>query len=530
MSPTRRPEMTRRAAIGAGAALCVGLGPALGQTATQATPPSEASVPPPRRAITVLCDHDAPSLDPHLTAGAAAASVARNVYDTLVRVEDGRATPSLATQWVLSRDGRVAELRILEGATFHSGAPIDAEAARFSIQRLLRLGPGAAWALAGTLAPEGVEAVAPDLLRLKLTAPHAALLGALSTVAILDPTLVGPNLGRDEGRAWLRNHVAGSGPFTIRSVEPGERIVFERVAGAWRGGGGDLATVNWQVEPDAGAQRLRLQRGEAQLVVGLSAEAERALEGRAGVATLVAPGFSILSLRLRTQGGAFADAALRRATVAAFDPAALAALAAPATALAAPLPAIWGGRESWAAQGPDPAAARAEMARAKAPERPIQIAYVEGRPGHAEAAGLLRATLAGLGLDARVTGLSLPAALAAVAAAEAPDAFVVEMAQAYPDPDALAWPGWRGARPPDWRNPGFASEAADGAIFEGRTQFDEATRIAAYGRLAAIARDEAAAIFGVVTARRFAYAADLLGFRAGAGEGEGVDFAALHFG
>jgi peptide/nickel transport system substrate-binding protein len=520
MSPTRRHELTRRAAIGAGAALWAGLTPARAQTATDARQAA-----PPRRAITVLCDHDAPGLDPHLAAGAAAASVARNVYDTLVRVEGGRATPSAATQWRLSDDGRVAEFRILEGATFHSGAPIDAEAARFSIQRLLRLGPGPAWALAETLAPEGVEAVAPDLLRLSLKAPHAALLGALSTVALLDPTLVAPNLARDEGRAWLRTHVAGSGPFTIRSVEPGERIVFERVAGAWRGGGGDLASVSWQVEPDAAAQRLRLQRGEAQLVVGLSAEAERALAGRAGVTTLVAPSFSVLSLRLRMQGGPFADAALRRATIAAFDAAALAALAAPATALAGPLPPPWG--EPLAAAGPDLAAARAEMAQAKAPERPVVVAYVEGRPGHGEAAELLRGTLAGMGLPARASGLSLSAFVAAASAPEPPDAFVVEMAPAYPDPDALAWPGWRGAQPPDWRNPGFASDVADATILEGRTRFDVPAREVAYRRLARVARQEAAAIFGVATARRFAYASDLIGFAASPGEGEGVDFSAL---
>lgn len=92
----------------------------------------------------------APStLDPAWACGLPEISFLQNFYVRLVQhgtkeshegtreIDYSVVEPYLADSWEMSEDGLVYTFHLKEGFTFPSGAPIDAEAVRYSFQRVL---------------------------------------------------------------------------------------------------------------------------------------------------------------------------------------------------------------------------------------------------------------------------------------------------------------------------------------------------------------------------------------------------------
>ncbi len=82
------------------------------------------------------------TLDPAEVFEFTAAEYAANVYDRLVtyppdNVEDLRG--NVAESWTISDDGKTYTFKIRDGITFHSGNPLTAEDAAWSLQRVVKL-------------------------------------------------------------------------------------------------------------------------------------------------------------------------------------------------------------------------------------------------------------------------------------------------------------------------------------------------------------------------------------------------------
>ena len=102
-------------------------------TAFSAVPASAA----PRKDVTIGVRLEPPHLDP--TAGAAAAIgeiVYANVFEGLTRIDRNAAVkPALAEKWDVSADGKTYTFTLRKGATFHDGAPFNADAVKFTYDR-----------------------------------------------------------------------------------------------------------------------------------------------------------------------------------------------------------------------------------------------------------------------------------------------------------------------------------------------------------------------------------------------------------
>ena len=60
------------------------------------------------------------------------------VYDRLVYIDDeGLPQPWIAESWEISDDGKVITFKIREGIKFHDGTDVDANAVKFSYDRIL---------------------------------------------------------------------------------------------------------------------------------------------------------------------------------------------------------------------------------------------------------------------------------------------------------------------------------------------------------------------------------------------------------
>lgn len=167
-----------------------------------------------------------PNLDP--TSGAAAAVdeiVYANLFEGLTRVApDGSIVPGLASSWDVKQDGKVYDFHLRSGVKFHDGADFDASDVVFTLDRArMPESTNAQKALFAGI--EKVEAVAPDLARVTLTAPDGAFPWKM---AWGDAVMVDP-----ASAATLATHPVGTGPFAFGEWRQGDRVTLEAFPGYW---------------------------------------------------------------------------------------------------------------------------------------------------------------------------------------------------------------------------------------------------------------------------------------------------------
>lgn len=177
------------------------------------------------------------------------------VAETLVGADDGGLpVPGLATAWTPSADGLNWRLTLREGATFHDGTPVTAEAAAASLRRAkAQPGPFATVPVAEITAPDARTVL------LRLTEPFAPLPAFLahSSAQVLAPASF------DETGAVRR--VIGSGPYRIVSMEPTLRMEVARFEG-WTGPKPAIERATYQVVPRSETRAVMAESGQADLV------------------------------------------------------------------------------------------------------------------------------------------------------------------------------------------------------------------------------------------------------------------------
>jgi peptide/nickel transport system substrate-binding protein len=119
------------------------LGGAQGPVGAQAVP----------RQLRIAIGIDADRLDPAEQTTTTIANIVDYVFETLVDLHPTKGTivPRLATRWQVSRDGLTYTFTLRRGVRFHDGTPLNAEAVKFSLERLKD--PKVAMALRFLVAP-----------------------------------------------------------------------------------------------------------------------------------------------------------------------------------------------------------------------------------------------------------------------------------------------------------------------------------------------------------------------------------------
>lgn len=136
--------------------------------------------------------------------------IAGHIYDSLVRMENGRPVPHLAHAWEADRDGKRWTFRLRKGVYFHHGKELDSTDAAFSLDRLRLAPPGTLYrALFRKI--RHVRVVDERTFTVELATPLALLPELLSTgrAAVLPA-----DLGRRDPSRFQKKPV-GTGPFKL---------------------------------------------------------------------------------------------------------------------------------------------------------------------------------------------------------------------------------------------------------------------------------------------------------------------------
>lgn len=188
--------------------------------------------------LVVANNFDASSLDPAVAYEFTSCFTIMNVYDTLVKIEDGEAVPRMAKSWDVSEDKLTWTFNIRENMKFASGNDIDAEAVKFSLNRSMEMGKGPSWMLNEVMTPENIEVLDKYTIQFKLKKPTSYFLSVLynTCASIVDPEVVKSHEKDDDwGENWLNSHSgdAASGPYKLVNWEQGDSITLERNENYW---------------------------------------------------------------------------------------------------------------------------------------------------------------------------------------------------------------------------------------------------------------------------------------------------------
>ncbi|MDQ3695672.1 MAG: ABC transporter substrate-binding protein [Chloroflexota bacterium] len=249
------------------------------------------------RTLIIAVPSDIQNLDPTLSSGdpmtqEVLTAVYAYLIDFEVTEEDGvmvgdpnNFVGDVAESYEISDDGLTVTFHIRPGITFANGDPIDANAVKFTYDRIFGQG-GVTAALTQMAAVEGADSivVVDDLtVEFRLATANDLLFGNMAQFghSILNPNVVEPHMTDDDPWAheWLSANTTGteSGAYIIESREPGNQIVLARNPNYWREVANDRIIL--QIIPDASSRLAQLQAGAVDIAYGISSNDLPGLEG-----------------------------------------------------------------------------------------------------------------------------------------------------------------------------------------------------------------------------------------------------------
>jgi peptide/nickel transport system substrate-binding protein len=135
--------------------------------------------------------------------------------------------PQLALSQETFADGKEMTIKLRPGVKFHDGEPLDAEAAKFSIERHMTL--PTSFRKSELASVDHVEVMDPLTIKLVLNKPFAPLVAQLTDRAGM---MVSPKAAREEGDKFGQHPVC-AGPYKFVERVAQDRIVFEKFADYW---------------------------------------------------------------------------------------------------------------------------------------------------------------------------------------------------------------------------------------------------------------------------------------------------------
>jgi peptide/nickel transport system substrate-binding protein len=135
--------------------------------------------------------------------------------------------PQLALSHETSADGKEMTIKLRPGVKFHDGEPLDAEAAKFSLERHLTL--PTSFRKPELAALDHVDVVDPLTIKLILKTPYSPLIAQLTDRAGM---MVSPKAAKAAGDKFGLHPVC-AGPYKFVERVQQDRIVFEKFQDYW---------------------------------------------------------------------------------------------------------------------------------------------------------------------------------------------------------------------------------------------------------------------------------------------------------
>lgn len=302
MSPFRNSEISRRNMLkmtGATASTA-----ALGSSLVGLAAPAFAQG---KNSVTVAIPFDPPSLDPLAIEQSVPAQVTWNIYEPLLwRDPNGKIIPWLAES-IEQTSPTTAVLKLRGGVKFQNGEAFNAEAAAFSINRILDPETKSQWI--GTVNTiKGAKAVGELTLEVATHEPDPVLQGRLTVIAMMAPKWT----AEVDDQVGVQTN--GTGPYQLEEWKRNLSIEFKRNPNYW-GPAPQVESLTFRIIPEDATRFQSLNTNEIDLYLGvLPDQLNQAPKFKAGISQ----NYSFLRLS-NMETSAIADPRIRQAMNYAID-------------------------------------------------------------------------------------------------------------------------------------------------------------------------------------------------------------------
>jgi len=372
-----------------------------------------------------------------------------NFYEQLVRYDSAsdKVYPVLAEKWDTSSDGLVWTFYLKKGVKFHSGDEMTAEDVKFSIDRTMQRGKGAAYIWGPVKAIDVV-----DKYTVKFTLEYPAPLDMIASAGYCAHIFSkkytearGKEKG-DDGHKWFaEGNECGTGPYKLESHSKAEIVMkkFDDYWGGWEGKHFDIAVI--RAVPERSTARQMLEAGQLDLVHNLPIEMIGALEKNPNIEIVRTPSFQNLFGLMNTQKPPMDNKLVRQAVSYAFPYKTVIDHVWKGNATqskGAITKGLWGHCENIMQYKQDLTKAKELLKQAGFPDGgfKLTLTYNSGDEGERKTAELFKPELAKLGIDLEIRGMPWESQWSLAKATnpkERQDIFLFYWWPDYPDP--ISW-------------------------------------------------------------------------------------------
>lgn len=239
-------------------------------------PPSLANTAPAHAARAAKINHDPNTLiigsqygdpqnfDPIATFTLAWGMIASNIFDPLIyRGPDLKIDPSkgLATSWHYINPTTL-QLTLRKGVTFQDGEPFNANAVKFTFDRILspQGQKGAQYFQYKSI--KEVKVIDPYTVQIIVKAPNPTLVVSLAGYGAM---IVPPLYVQKHGSTYFGTHPIGTGPFMVTNYVPNSEVDMVRYDHYW-GGPAKMAKVIYRFIPTDATRLAELQTGHIDIM------------------------------------------------------------------------------------------------------------------------------------------------------------------------------------------------------------------------------------------------------------------------
>ena len=464
-----------------------------------------------------------PTIDPAHADYSQTDDADRILYDTLVDYNPrGQLVGGLASHFAYTKDVRSISLTLRDDVKFHDGAALTARDVKYTLDRNRKIGQGIETMMTSY---RSTKVINDHQLSIRLKAPDALFLGALSRIYIVNSTLVREHAGSDHGQQWLASNEAGSGPYVLKSLEP-SRIEALRYDGYWnfRPGRPDRF-VEMQVDEPA-ARRDGLTSGRLS-AADLDVHDLEAAQN-AGLRIYRSTGNGLMSVYFNTSYGITTEPALRKAISLAFDYRnALDQIELGAGRLAdGPLPPNLACRPDLPTVRQDRAKAKNLLATAGIKNPELTLRFQPAFSDQVQVATLLQSNLAEIGIKLKLQPITFPAYLTTLGDwKKIPEMMIATESPAYPDPGVMLVQSYD-SRAVGTNKTAYKNPAVDQLLHRAATTAEPQRRCSLYRRAQKIVNDDQAVMPMIHLLGAMGYSKNLIGIAPNA-VSNGFDLARL---
>ncbi|MFC0278654.1 ABC transporter substrate-binding protein [Falsigemmobacter intermedius] len=268
--------------------------------------------------LTVSSPQDPGSWDPIDTFLVNWASAATNIFEGLTyRGPDMKLVPGLAESWEELDEGKRLRFKLRQGVSFHNGEPFNAEAVKFTFERLLGEEGGKGPQRSNYTAIEAVEIVDEFTVDLKLSRPDPVLLTKLAGYGAM---IVPPKYITEKGDEHFNLNPVGTGPFKVVGYEPKVALKMEAFAD-YHGDKAKISELEFRFITEPATAVAELQAGRVDLVIPPTIPVSMipTIKADENLELVSTAGPTVYALRYNTRDGITADPRVRKALIMAVD-------------------------------------------------------------------------------------------------------------------------------------------------------------------------------------------------------------------